>query len=209
MDFVKNNKWPILAVLAILLVVGWLIWDRYALEARLQKSETLTAAEAQDKAILKDKLKLATDQQAEQVQKAVAKAMSGQRQPTTTYVYSSTTAQNNDQAAGEIKTKINNKDPSLPPDALLKSDRTAVVAGEAGGEYNVGVFKIWTAPKTLKGPSVGFTPMTDGYKPSSVGYIYLKNIKSTDKPPNYWGVMGEVGRSDGKDRAEIKIINLR
>lgn len=208
LERIKENKWKIIIGVVVALVIGWFIWDRYTLEARLKKAETLTAEQAK-KAEEVEKALSVEKEQSKQLVKAFQEAMNGQRQPSTTYVYNSTTAKSNDQAAGEIKEKINNKDQSLPPDALLNSDRTAVVAGEAGNSYDVGVFKIWTAPKTLKGPVVGFTPLTDGYKPTSAGYVYLKNIRSTDKPPNYWGAMAEVGRSDGQDRVEVKIMNLK
>lgn len=208
LERIKENKWKIIIGLIVVLVIGWFIWDRYTLEARLKKAETLTAEQAK-KAEEVEKALSMEKEQSKQLVKAFQEAMNGQRQPSTTYVYNSTTAKNNDEAAGEIKDKINNKDSSLPPDALLESDRTAVVAGEAGNSYDVGIFKVWTAPKTLKGPAIGWNPTTDGTRPTSAGYVYLRNVRSTDKPPSYWGAMVEAGRQDGSNEISVKIMNLK
>jgi hypothetical protein len=211
-EWIKNNKWMVLAVCAGLA----LFWWQRETEERYRQAKVLSEEQAKNYVVLQEEMKMEKEQ-SKQLAAFVEESLSGQREPERIFIYESATAQTKEQAAVEIKDRINNRDPSLPGEALEKSDRTVVAATTDETEketgYQVGVWKVWTAPKTLAGPVIGFAPLDSGIKPDYVGYEKLWNLKGTDKPPRYLGLEAGINNLSGGDidgaKAEVRVKLLR
>lgn len=217
--WLSNNKTVVLIIISLLALVFFLSYRQSLAEEKMRQAIVLREEQARNSQIISEELRLEKEQ-SKQLADFVNKSLNGEKKPQIIYNYQTTTAETKKQAADEISTKINKRDPSLPGIMLEKSDRTLVsdISDETEEKtgYQVGVWKVWTAPKTLSGPVVGFNPMDHGIKPNYVGYEKLWNLKSTDKPPVYFGA--EVGINDinnafsdsfRKAKVEVKIKYLK
>ena len=141
--FITNN-WKYIAGLAIVLVL--LVWGyqhNQTQEAKLQQAITLTQEQAANVNALQNELKI-SKQNAEMLAAAVQQAQDGKVQPIYNFTVEAPTVQ---QAAQDVAGRINDKDPTLPPAALEKSDRTlttpqGVQQPDGTLEWQVGVYKV-------------------------------------------------------------------
>lgn len=118
----------------VLLVAGWLLYQHNTdHEARLQQATVLTEEQARDIHTLENKLKI-SEGNAAALQAAYARE---KNKPAATFYVQ---APSLPAAASQVQERINSKDPTLPPTALEKTDRTVVVANET--DYKVDVLKI-------------------------------------------------------------------
>lgn len=218
-SWLLNNKTVALIIIALLALAAFMSYRQSLAEKKMRQAIVLREEQAKNYQIVSEELKLEKEQ-SKQLADFIDKSLGSEKKPQIIYNYQTTTAETKKQAADEIANKINNKDSSLPGIMLEKSDRTLVSdisdETEAKTGYQVGVWKVWTAPKTLAGPVIGFNPMDHGIKPDYVGYEKLWNLKSTDKPPAYFGA--EVGVNNLNDafsdsfrnaKVEIKIKYLK
>lgn len=202
-------------VLSISLIMAvFLIFTTYSMfvshkEKRLKIPVTMSSQEAINKDSVSDSLKIDIEQ-AGQVSNFVQKSYEGSKKPVE---ISKIPASGQKDLMNKLEDMTKNKDTTYLKQLGKTPDRTLLVpfdkdVTEKTG-LSAGVYQIHTAPKTLKGPGIGWNPITDGARPTSVMYSYLRNTKGTDKPPNYWGGIIEAGRSDGKNSIGFKIFNLR
>lgn len=102
---------------------GYFVWQKHVdTEAKLQQAIVLTEKQAQDKNVLQNKLNL-SNQNAEMLANFINKAQAGQVQPINHFTVQAPTVQ---VAAEDVAKRINEKDPTLPPAALEKTDNTIV-----------------------------------------------------------------------------------
>lgn len=127
----------ILAVCA----AGYFAWQKHAdTEAKLQQAIVLTEKQAQDANVLQNKLDL-SNQNAEMLANFLNKAQTGQVQPINHFTVQAPTVQ---VAAEDVAKRINAKDPTLPLQALEKTDNTIVTTNAnktPQAPYDVAVFK--------------------------------------------------------------------
>jgi len=101
----------------------------------------LTEQLAQDKNVLQNKLDM-SKQNAEMLASFIEQAQMGQMQPVSYFTVQAPTLP---LAAEQVADRINANDPTLPPQALEKTDRTVVVPNTnktPASNYDVGVFKV-------------------------------------------------------------------
>lgn len=142
-----GSKYRVAAVIiGVIVIIGMLIagyyaWQKYEdKEARLQQAIVLSQQQSQDKNVLQNKLDL-SNQNAEMLAKFITQATAGQVQPITNFTVQAPSVQ---VAAEDVATRINDKDPTLPPAALEKTDNTIVtpnVNKTPQANYDVAVFK--------------------------------------------------------------------
>lgn len=137
------------AILIIVLIVGilgacaavYFAWQKHAdAETKLQQATVLSQQQAQDKNILQNKLDM-SNQNAEMLASFVKQAQTGQVQPINHFMVQ---APSLPVAAQQVADRINAKDPTLPPQALEKTDRTLETTNEnktPQANYDVAVFK--------------------------------------------------------------------
>lgn len=132
----------IFTVVLMLCMAGYFVWQKHAdTEAKLQQANVLTQQQALDKNFLQNKLDI-NKQNSEMLAAFIANAQTGQVQPVTHFTVQ---APNLPAAAEQVANRINTKDPTLPPAALEKTDRTVVVPNTdktPTSNYDVGVFKV-------------------------------------------------------------------
>nr|WP_092074926.1 hypothetical protein [Dendrosporobacter quercicolus]NSL49551.1 hypothetical protein [Dendrosporobacter quercicolus DSM 1736]SDN22370.1 hypothetical protein SAMN04488502_1156 [Dendrosporobacter quercicolus] len=141
--FIANHWKYIVGLAVVLALLLWGISYNQAQESRLQQAVTLTQEQAANVNALQNELKL-SKQNAEMLASAVQQAQAGKVQPIYNFTVEAPTVQ---QAAVGVADRINAKDPTLPPAALEKSDRTLTAPQEVqqpGGatEWQVGVYKV-------------------------------------------------------------------
>ncbi|MCC5468717.1 hypothetical protein, partial [Pelosinus baikalensis] len=124
-----------------LLIAGYFAWQKHTdTEAKLQQAIVLSQQQAQDKNVLQNKLDL-SNQNAEMLANFINKAQTGQVQPINHFTVQAPTVQ---VAAEDIAKRINDKDPTLPPAAIEKTDNTIVTTNTnktPQANYDVAVFK--------------------------------------------------------------------
>jgi len=132
----------LILVCIVVAVAGYYAWQKHAgTVERLQQAAVLTEQQAKDKNVLQNKLNM-SNQNAEMLSSYIAKAQVGQVQPVNYFTVQATDLP---AAAQQVANRINDKDPTLPPQALEKTDRTVVVANTnktPASNYDVGVFKV-------------------------------------------------------------------
>lgn len=120
---------------------GYSVWQKHIdTEAKLRQAIVLTEQQAQDKNVLQNKLDL-SNQNAEMLANFINKAQTGQVQPINQFTVMAPSVQ---VAAEDVAKRINDKDPSLPPAALEKSDNTIVTTNTnktPQANYDIAVFK--------------------------------------------------------------------
>jgi len=133
----------IISVLA-LCGAGYYAWQKHVdTTEKLQKATVLNEQQAQDKNVLQNKLDV-SKLNAEMLASFIKQAQAGQVQPVTHFTLQ---APDLTQATQQVANRINAKDPTLPPEALDKTDRTVVVANTnktPASNYDVGIFKLNT-----------------------------------------------------------------
>lgn len=144
-DTSKVNKTYVIAGIVLLLLIsliGYWAWQKHAdTEERLHQAIVLTEKQAQDANVLQNKLEM-NKQNSEMLAAFIAKAQLGQVQPVTHFTVQ---APSLPLATEQVADRINAKDPTLPPVALEKTDRTVVVPNAnktPQANYDVGVFKV-------------------------------------------------------------------
>jgi hypothetical protein len=145
LDKLLDPKYFLLgAVIGLLIVgsfIGYDVLQKHAdTEAKLQQAIVLSQQQAQDKNVLQNKLDL-SNQNAEMLANFITKAQVGQVQPINHFTVQAPSVQ---VAAEDIAKRINDKDPTLPPAALEKTDNTIVITNTnktAKVNYDVAVFK--------------------------------------------------------------------
>lgn len=146
---VKTGLWqkcrgPVLICIGILilLVIAYFAWQRHsATEAKLQEAVALTQRQATDVNTLQNSLN-ESKQNAQMLADYINRALTGQVQPVANLTIQ---APSLPAATQQVVERINQNDPTLPPLALEKTDRTVVVPNEnktPQANYDVGVFKV-------------------------------------------------------------------
>lgn len=136
-DYLKWYGDSIIKILLIVLTVGVACCFAYNHIGKLHQAQALTAAQAQDIAVLENKLNV-SKVEAESLQAEIKKAQEGKVKPVDSYTVS---APSDYEAAEKVAGQINNKDPAVPAAALEKTDRTIVAPQPDNKEYQVGVYK--------------------------------------------------------------------
>ena len=145
LDKLLDPKYILLGAVIGLLIVGGFIgcnaWQKHAdTESKLQQAIMLTEQQAQDKNSLQNKLNL-SNQNAEMLANFINKAQMGQVQPINQFTVMAPSVQ---VAAEDVAKRINANDPTLPPQALEKTDNTIVTTNTnktPQTNYDVAVFK--------------------------------------------------------------------
>lgn len=135
MDKIKKYLPYIIGIIVIVLVVFFAY--RYHNE-QLAKVQILTVEQAQDINALQNKLKV-SKQEASDLQERIKLAQQNTAKPNISYVVQ---APSIDKATDKVAEHIKNKDPTLPAEALTKTDRTVVAPQPDNQDYQVGVYKI-------------------------------------------------------------------
>ena len=175
-NFIVNNYAKILiALLVIILTIFcytiYIKVEDIANHQKEVKQETImTPQQATDSNYLRNTKDMSKDD----AQKAVViieKTQSGQIQPAGTVIVQ---AQSAEKATEIVKEKIQEKDPSMPPEAFEKTDRTIVTEQPNNKDYQVGVYKINLSKRWSVGTGVG---VNDGdlYIPISAERLYKNN----------------------------------
>lgn len=132
----------LLAAVLLVSVAGYFAWQKHSDTAeKLKQAKALTEQQATDKNVLQNKLDV-SKQNAEMLISFVKQAQKGQVQPVN---YFTVQATNLPVAAQQVADRINAKDPTLPTQALDKTDRTVVVLNTnktPTSNYDMGVFKV-------------------------------------------------------------------
>jgi len=108
---------------------------------KLQQTTVLSQQQAQDKNVLQNKLDV-SKLNAEMLASYIKQAQAGKVQPVNYFTVQSPDLM---QATQQVADRINANDPTLPPQALEKTDRTVVVPNAnktPASNYDVGVFKV-------------------------------------------------------------------
>lgn len=128
-------------VVLTICAAGYFTWQKHAdTEAKLQQAIALSEQQAQDKNVLQNKLDI-SNQNAEMLTNFINKAQAGQVQPINHFTVQAPTVQ---VAAEDVAKRINSNDPTLPPQALEKTDNTIVTTNTnktPQANYDVAVFK--------------------------------------------------------------------
>ena len=175
-NFIVNNYAKILiSLLVIILTIFcytiYIKVEDIANHQKEVKQETImTPQQATDSNYLRNTKDMSKDD----AQKAVVireKAQSGQIQPAGTVIVQ---AQSAEKATEIVKEKIQEKDPSMPPEAFEKTDRTIVTEQPNNKDYQVGVYKINLSKRWSIGTGVGVND-GDMYIPISAERLYKNN----------------------------------
>lgn len=136
-----TRKQIIIAVLCIIVlaVVGILAYRYHAhTQDALRQAQVMTEEQARDADTLRERLRI-SEGQAQQLARAVERAQQGKTQPV---AHVTVTAPTVERAAQNVQERINQRDRTLPPAALEKTDRTIVAPQPENKDYQVGVYKI-------------------------------------------------------------------
>lgn len=121
---------------------GYYAWQKHSNTVeKLQQAAVLSQQQAKDKKVLQNKLDI-SKQNAEMLVAFIKQAQAGQVQPVNHFTVQ---APNLPEATQQVADRINANDPTLPPQALERTDRTVVVPNTnktPASNYDVGVFKV-------------------------------------------------------------------
>jgi len=136
-----RDKIIIAVILLVTCLALYFVWQNHASQAdKLAQALVLSQQQATDKNVLQNKLDL-SKQNAEMLASYIKQAQAGQVQPIN---YFTVQAPDIQQAAQQVADRINAKDPTLPPQALIKTDNTIVTPNTnktPDAPYDVAVFK--------------------------------------------------------------------
>ena len=141
LDYIKTHSKIILGIVVTVLILFLGIRYAYttiaAQEAELQKAKLLTEEQAMDAARVRAQLSI-SKKNAEMLAEEVKRVSEGKVHYITTFVQPSATVE---EAAVEIKDKINANDQTLPSSATAHTDTTHVVPQQVNGDWQVSVYK--------------------------------------------------------------------
>ena len=128
-----------------------------AAETKLHEVVTLTEQQATDINYLRNELNM-NKQNAEALAAEVEKAKAGKVQPVVSFSVQAPTVQ---EAAENVKDRINAKDPTLPPAAVADTDRTLSVPQQVkqpdgSQSWQVGVYKVNNYANWYLGAGLGW-----------------------------------------------------
>ena len=162
----KQNKWLIVFFLVISVVLFWL-WQR-AQQAEEQHRQAVVLQEEQlEQAQLLRRALSISQMNAKELQAAYEELKA--KPPVASFTVN---APSLEVAAEQVAERINNQDATLPPAALEKTDRTAVVKNES--QYKVDVLKINLDKSWEISAGVG-SHRGDAYMPVGVQRNYAPN----------------------------------
>ncbi|WP_018704660.1 hypothetical protein [Anaeromusa acidaminophila] len=162
----KKNKWLIIFFLVICAVLFWL-WQR-AQQAEEQHRQAVVLQEEQlEQAQLLRRALSISQMNAKELQAAYEELKA--KPPVASFTV---TAPSLEVAAEQVAERINKQDATLPPAALEKTDRTAVVKNES--QYKVDVLKINLDKSWEISAGVG-SHRGDAYMPVGVQRNYAPN----------------------------------
>lgn len=182
-DFLSKYKTPIAFIIIVIIfsvVIGLMFKKIVDLQSDLDsKPVIMTPEQATNPNYLQNKENMnRTD--AEKTTVIIEKAQQGQVQPNSTIVIQTPTPE---KATEVVKEKIEQKDPTLPPEALEKTDRTIIAEQPENKDYQVGVYKINLSKRWSIGTGLGQLD-NKTYVPISFERLY-KNNKSIEVQGNF------------------------
>lgn len=158
----------------ILIVIGVYLYnniqEQKELEEKLHNATQLTTEQAQDVEYLQNQLDMKKDDAKETVT-IIKEAQSNQIPPSTTITIQAPTPQ---QAVEQTTERIQEKDPTLPPEAIEDTDKTIVTEQPENEEYQVGVYKINLQKDWSIGTGLGIND-DEVYIPLSISRQYKKD----------------------------------
>lgn len=181
-QFIKDHSIVIIISINILLFTGLFLFVNSKLDKLKEtKNEVtiMTPKQLQDENYIRNTLDTTKDE-SKVIVVEVGKAQTNQLPPTATVTINSTSPQ---EATKEITERIEKKDPTLPKEAIEKTDKTIVSEQPKNEEYKVGVYKINTYKNW--GIGLGLGKLGDKkYIPLVIGRQYAHN-KSLEFQINY------------------------
>lgn len=182
-DFLSKYKIPIAFIIIVIIfsvVIGLMFKKIIDLQSDLDsKPVIMTPEQATNPNYLQNKENMnRTD--AEKTTVIIEKAQQGQVQPSSTIVIQAPTPE---KATEVVKEKIEQKDPTLPPEALEKTDRTIIAEQPENKDYQVGVYKINLSKRWSIGTGLGKLD-NKTYVPISFERLY-KNNRSIEVQGNF------------------------
>lgn len=182
-DFLSKYKTPIAFIIIVIIfsvVISLMFKKIIDLQSDLDSKPTImTPEQATNPNYLQNKENMSrTD--AEKTTVIIEKAQQGQVQPNSTIVIQAPTPE---KATEVVKEKIEQKDPTLPPEALEKTDRTIIAEQPENKDYQVGVYKINLSKRWSIGTGLGQLD-NKTYVPISFERLY-KNNKSIEVQGNF------------------------
>lgn len=160
----------IAVLIAFIVYIYFLFQEREALQDRLDKAEQVTAEQAQDIDYMQEKLDT-NKEQAKETVTIIKEAQQNQIPPTT---HITVQAPSLPDAVQQTTERIQEQDPTLPPEALEETDKTIVAPQPENEEYQVGVYKIDLQKDWSVGTGLG-VHNGDVYVPVSVSRQYDNN----------------------------------
>lgn len=158
----------------ILIVIGVYLYnniqEQKELEEKLHNATQLTTEQTQDVEYLQNQLDMKKDDAKETVT-IIKEAQSNQIPPSTTITIQAPTPQ---QAVEQTTERIQEKDPTLPPEAIEDTDKTIVTEQPENEEYQVGVYKINLQKDWSIGTGLGIND-DEVYVPLSISRQYKKD----------------------------------
>lgn len=158
----------------ILIVIGVYLYnniqEQKELEEKLHNATQLTTEQAQDVEYLQNQLDMKKDNAKETVT-IIKEAQSNQIPPSTIITIQAPTPQ---QAVEQTTERIQEKDPTLPPEAIEDTDKTIVTEQPENEEYQVGVYKINLQKDWSIGTGLGIND-DEVYVPLSISRQYKKD----------------------------------
>ncbi|WP_312421716.1 hypothetical protein [Anaerospora hongkongensis] len=157
----KYSRYIIIGALLLLIIAGCTAYYFYhkhtAAETKLHEAVTFTEQQATNINYLQNELNM-SKQNAEALAAEVEKAKTGKMQPVVSFSLQAPTVQ---EAAGNVKDRINAKDPTLPPAAIADSDRTLSVTQQVkqpdgSQSWQVGVYKVNNYTNWYLGAGLGW-----------------------------------------------------
>lgn len=160
----------LIVILCLTLVVGYVLHKNAVHESELQKAQMLTTEAMKNTNVLQNQLET-NKKNADSIVDFFNKAQANKVQPVNYFTVQSPDVTT---AAKTVQERINAKDPTLPPSALEKTDRTVVTPQPENKDYQVGVYKINLERNW--GISTGYgVHQGDSYIPIELQRNYAKN----------------------------------
>jgi hypothetical protein len=172
----SNWKSRILAALffCLLLLVVFLSFRLWHTEQEKDSSKedikTMSEEHARNINALRNELDI-NKQNAQELQKEIIRAQQNQKQPDVIY---KEIVKEGGSITEHITERIRQNDPTLPPEALAKTDKTVVAEQKDNKEVPVGIYKINTYRNWELGTGIGVHDH-DAYIPLSLQRNYSKN----------------------------------
>ena len=173
MDTLKS---VLVFIFKLVVIVGILFYiytsynQQKILEEKLDNAQQLTSQQVQDIEYLKNQLDMKQEDAKETVT-IIKEAQTNQIPPQTSITIQAPSPQ---EAATIVTEKIQEKDPTLPPEALEDTDKTIVAEQQQNEEYQVGVYKIDLQKDWSIGTGLGIND-DEVYVPLSVSRQYEKD----------------------------------